>query len=122
MCRPWDWSRDWHCLGDASDVFGAIWGVDPMALVRGRALSIRGALGVVSGFGGMDAMAAECFASAGLVRGPAVPGAIAVGPSAVAAFGGRAAMICIEPGLWAGKGRDGMAMIEADCEGWSCRS
>jgi hypothetical protein len=121
MFRHWDWSCDHHCLGDASDVFRALWGVDPMAAIRGKARSFCGAVRVVGGFGGMDGLADTLFPQAGLARQIAAPGAIAIGPSGGRIFGGRVALICIKPGFWAGKSDGGFSVIQWNGNGWRAK-
>jgi hypothetical protein len=120
MLRPWDWSCDHHCLGDASDVFRALWGVDPMAQLRGEARTFGAARRIIMGFGGMARLAETVFPAAGLARCDAAPGAIGIGPSGGSLFGGLAALVCIKPGLWAGKSVDGYTVIQCQTDGWSC--
>jgi hypothetical protein len=122
MVRGWDWARHWHCLGDASDVFALLHGVDPMASLRPRWRTMAGALRVVARAGGVDALVAPAFRAAGLLPGPAVSGAIGIGGVDSPAFGGRAVMICIAPGFWAGKTEAGFAVIRRDLDmgGWTC--
>jgi hypothetical protein len=122
MLRPWDWARDWHCLGDAADVFKALWGVDPIANLRGLAGTFGAARRIVRAAGSLDVLAEREFAAAGLVKGVAVPGAIAVGPSGGRTFGGRVTLICVAPGVWLGKTMGGFANRQWDGEGWACRS
>jgi len=122
MRRPWDWARDWHCLGDASDVFRALWEVDPIAGLRGLARSYGGARRIVQAAGSLDALAEREFRAAGLVKGEAAPGAIAIGPSRGRVFGGRVALVCIGPGAWAGKTASGVGLVDWTGEGWTCRS
>jgi hypothetical protein len=119
--RGWDWSREWHCLGDVSDTFAGLFGIDPMGPVRGRYTAEIAAARAVRRAGGLDAFSASLFAAAGLVRANPQIGAIGIGPTGVPSFGGRAALICLEPGLWAGKSAKGATMIEMDdVEAWTC--
>lgn len=119
--RGWDWTREWHCLGDASDTFASLFRFDPMGPVRGRYTAEITAARAVRRAGGLDAFCASLFAAAGLVRADPQPGAIGIGPTEAAAFGGRSALICIEPRLWAGKSARGATMIETDdVEAWIC--
>jgi hypothetical protein len=122
MFRPWDWSQDWHCLGDAADVFRALWGVDPIATVRGLATTEREASRIVDAAGGLDPFAARAFEAAGLVRVACRAGAIGVGLSNGGTFGGRVAMICIAPGTWVAKTAGGFGNVQWWGEGWICRS
>jgi hypothetical protein len=118
MYRPWDWSRDWHCLGDAADVFLGLWGLDPMAGLRGKATSLCRALQIVRGAGGMACLLEREFAATGLVQGRAVPGSICVAPTTSSPFGDFAAAICIMPGVVAGKTNGGFEIMQTDVTGW----
>lgn len=120
MLRPWDWARDWHCLGDAGDVFKALWGVDPVPGLRGIAPTFGAARRIVTAAGSLDALAEREFRAAGLVKGPARPGAIAVGPSRGPSFGGRMTLICYCRGVWLGKTAKGLGSQMWHSEGWSC--
>jgi hypothetical protein len=118
MQRPWDWRRDWNCLGDAADVFRSLWGVDPAPGLRGLARTYGGARRLVCGAGSMAALVEREFCTAGLVKGVAVPGAIGIGPTLSRGFGSVAAMVCIKPGFWAGKAARGFTVVAHDGEGW----
>lgn len=122
MLRPWDWLRDFHCLGDAADVFRVLWHRDPMQGLRGQARTFGGARRIVAGAGGMARLAEREFAAAGLVRSAAAPGVIGLAPTAASSFGPVAVAICVQPGLWAGKSKAGYDVIDWDGEGWSCPS
>jgi hypothetical protein len=118
MQRPWDWRRDWNCLGDAADVFRSLWGVDPVPGLRGLSQTFGGARRLVRGAGGMVALVEREFRTAGLVKGAAVPGAIGIGPTLSPLFDGVAAIVCVKPTLWAGKSARGFTMIAYEGEGW----
>ena len=118
MHRPWDWRRDWNCLGDAADVFRGLWDVDPVPGLRGLSKTYGGARRLVLGAGGMVALVEREFRTAGLVKGAAAPGAIGIGPTLSKGFGSVAAMVCIEPGRWAGKAQRGFTVVAHDGEGW----
>lgn len=118
MLRPWDWARGHHCLGDVAAVLVSLGGPDLMARLRGRYGCRLAALRIVYRAGGLPALvAAEC-AAAGMVFGPAVPGAVATAQGEY----GDAVVVCVEPGQWVGKTRDGYAVIGVEMEGWACRS
>lgn len=121
MQRPWDWRRDWNCLGDAADVFCSLWGVDPVPGLRGLSRTYGGARRLVCGAGGMVALVEREFQTAGLVKRAAEPGAIGIGPTLSNGFGRVAAMVCINPGLWAGKAARGFTIVAYDGEGWICQ-
>lgn len=119
--RGWDFSREWNCVGDAADCFFALFGVDPVASLRGRFLTSAAAARAVAKAGGLDTFAEEAFQAAGLEAGAPATGSIGIGETDVATFGGRMAMICIEPGLWVGKASRGATMIEANnVRAWRC--
>jgi hypothetical protein len=117
MLRPWDWPRGHHCLGDAAAIVVAMGGPDVMARLRGQYRSALGALRIVRRAGGLaDLLAAECRA-AGMRLGAAVPGALATTKGQAT----PAVVVCIEPGQWVGKTRDGYAVVSANLEGWAWR-
>ena len=120
VVRPWNCAAGLHCIGDAGGVFRLLWGIDPVAGLRGRCTTPRGAMRVVAGAGGMDAMLQAEFAASGLVCGVG-PGAIGIGTTYEAAFGGLCAVICIEPGVWAGKSRGGFVVSKMSVGGWLCQ-
>jgi hypothetical protein len=122
MQRPWDWRRDWNCLGDAADVFRSLWGVDPVPGLRRLSQTYGGARRLVRGAGGMAALVEREFRASGLGKGAAVPGAIGIGPTLTEGFGGVAAMVCVKPGLWAGKAPRGFTFVAYDGEGWTWRN
>jgi hypothetical protein len=120
MQRPWDWRRDWNCLGDAADVFRSLWGVDPVPGLRGLSQTYGGARRLVRGAGGMAALVERECRTSGLAKCAAVPGAIGMVPTLAPGSGGVAAMVCVRPGLWAGKAPRGFTFIAHDGEGWAC--
>lgn len=120
MCQPWAWGAA-DCCTAACDVFMALHGVDPMALLRGRYSSRAEAARIVSSAGGFPALAEHMARRSGLVPVMAVPGAIGISHAGDAKGPGRRAMmICIQPGIWAGKTADGYAMRPRAEWGWTC--
>ncbi|MFB2530719.1 hypothetical protein ACEYYA_00960 [Paracoccus sp. p3-h83] len=118
MSVRWQWGRA-DCCTAACDVFQALWGRDPMASVRGRYDSAMGAVRLIGEWGDLPAMA-EAMARAALLRpsnglcgdlGLSMPGA-AGGPD------GRAILICVGPGRWAGKTTGGYAILPNAERAW----
>lgn len=111
MARPFEWGPC-DCSSAACDVFAALWGIDPMARVRGYQ-GERGARRLMRENGGMIGLAETLAAEAGLRDGHATGGLALVG------LEGRASLaICIHPGLWAGKSLRGFALVQAAEQGW----
>lgn len=111
MSRPFVWGPS-DCCSAACDVFGDLWGIDPMARVRGYH-GARGALRLMRDSGGLRGLAAALAREGGLVSGHATGGL------SVVAVEGRASLaICIQPGLWAGKSLRGFALVRSADEGW----
>lgn len=112
MSRPFAWGSC-DCCSAACDVFLALWGFDPMASLRGRYTGATGAARALHQNGGLGPWAARVAAAAGLSPGHA-PGGFALG-----GVDGRASLlICIEPGMWAGKSLRGFALLRAAEMGW----
>ncbi|MGA0617582.1 DUF6950 family protein [Paracoccus sp. KR1-242] len=112
MSRPFDWGPC-DCCSAACTVFAGLWGFDPMAPVRGY----RGAFGakrMLARYGGLGALADDLAARAGLVPGHAV-GGLALGDIGP---GSGSLLICVAPGIWAGKSMDGFAILRSAEKGW----
>lgn len=108
MSRPFVWGTC-DCVSAACDVFLRLWGIDPLAPWRGlegRADIIR----AIRAEGGTDAALTRL--AAGLRPGHAIGGL------AVSTGSPRSLLICIQPGLWAGKTRRGFALLRAAERGW----
>lgn len=112
MSRPFEWGPC-DCCSAACDVFAALWGFDPMEPVRGY----RGALGaarMIRRAGGLPELADRLAARLALSTGHATGGlALSAGHR-----GRRTLLICIMPGLWAGKSKDGFAILRHADRGW----
>lgn len=119
MCRPWEWGQV-DCITAAASVFDMVWGVDPAARVRGTYDSARQAMAKCRTAGGFLELAEREFIAAGLVRGSGI-GAIGLAQNGLPTFGGLAVVICVHPGMWAGKNEKGYAVISQDVEGWVWR-
>lgn len=120
MVRGWEWGCA-DCAMAAGDVFLRLWGVDPMARLRGRWATALEAARVASEAGGMERLFHPEFEALGLAFSAETAGAIGLGHVPETVFGGRAMMICIEPGAWAGKTERGFAVQSVNMEGWICR-
>lgn len=110
MSVRWKWGQS-DCCTCACDVFHRLYGVDPMASVRGYS-DAMGAARIVRKFGGFVAMAEKLASRSGLYVSDGRTGQIGVSP--VGTGQGpekRALLICIEPGAWAGKTQLGYAII-----------
>jgi hypothetical protein len=111
MSRPFAWGPC-DCCSAACDVFAALWGCDPMTGLRcytGAAQAAR----MLAAEGGLRPWAERVARRAGLVPGHA-PGGFGL-----AEFGGRASLlICVRPGLWAGKSLRGFALVRTVEKGW----
>lgn len=112
MSRPFAWGPC-DCCTAACDVFLGLWGVDPMAALRGRYTGATGAARVLWQNGGLAAWAARVARREGLLPGHATGG---FGLSVVQDR--PSLLICIEPGLWAGKSLHGFALLRAAEMGW----
>jgi len=113
MAGPWSW-RD-ACYGPACDAFAALYGFDPMASVRGRFSTERGALLFVRRRGGMVECVSRILEPQGFTQSEA-PGSLGVVP-APDAFGGAMA-ICVQPGVWARRARHGLAIVKCEGAAW----
>lgn len=111
MSRPFAWGPA-DCVSAACDVFARLWGVDPLAPWRGYR-SRAGAVAILRQMGGLDALAAAMALGCGLSSGHA-PGGLALsrGP------GPRSMLVCVAPGVWAGKSRNGFAILRDAGKGW----
>lgn len=116
MAGPWSW-RD-ACYGPACDAFAALYGFDPMASVRGRFSTERGALLFVRRRGGMVKCVSGILEPQRFTRNE-VPGALGLVP--VSGPFKSALAICVQPGLWAAKCEEGFATVNEFEVSW-CRS
>lgn len=108
MSRPFAWGAC-DCVSAACDVFARLWGADPLAPWRGYTGRSE-ALRIIRALGGFDALAEAM--TRGLADGHASGGlALSIGRQ-------RSMLICIQPGLWAGKTRDGFGITKHAGRGW----
>jgi hypothetical protein len=94
---PWEWGQS-DCCTFACDVFAALYGIDPMAGLRGTYGSAAGAARLIQSRGGMEANIRRTLRDAGLA--PCDPREGALG--AVRDTGGLvlAGIYCGATGLW----------------------
>ncbi|UFS64402.1 hypothetical protein LO749_09495 [Paracoccus denitrificans] len=112
MSRPFEWGPC-DCSSAACDVFAALWGIDPMGPVRGYSGPLAAAR-MIRRAGGLAALADTLAVQGGLAVGHAAGGiALSAGHR-----GRQALLICIMPGLWAGKSKDGFAILRNADRGW----
>ena len=115
MLVRWQWGAA-DCCTAACDVHLRVFGVDPMAPLRGRYASRGGALRLIRAAGGLVALAGDLAARAGLrPLADDLPGALGVADMP----GGQALLICLRPGLWAGKTPGGYATVTGVGAKWS---
>ncbi len=111
MGARWEWGVA-DCCACAADVFDAIWGIDPMAPVRGTYNDAMGAYRLIRDWGGFPAMADAMARIARLEVGSGQPGEIGLSaPGNAGGPDGRAMLICIQPGQWAGKSEMGYVVL-----------
>jgi hypothetical protein len=107
MDRPWKWGEA-DCCTAACDVFLRLTGIDPMASLRGKYATRHEANTIIQAMGGFEAMAVTLAERAGLQPSDGRPGDLAVGcPSG----GVESLVICVSPGVYAGKTRTGVVTI-----------
>lgn len=111
MSEPWAWGAT-DCCASACDVFARLHGIDPMQAVRGSYSSAMGAVRLIQSWGGMVAMAEGLAAAADLSASDGATGDIGLSaPGFAEGPEGRALLICIQPGAWAGKAMDGFVIL-----------
>lgn len=112
MSRPFAWGPC-DCCSAACGVFHALWGIDPMASVEDYQGPLQAAR-LMRRYGGLENLSDILTSAAGLQSGHAI-GGLAITP---ATSRHRAILICIQPGLWAGKSKSGFAIVHAAEKGW----
>lgn len=114
MAVPLIWGLS-DCTAAACDVFAELWGIDPLAPIRGSYCGPAGARRIIRQAGGMLALGQYLADRAGLVRCEDVPGGIGIASNARQ----HVAAICIAPRKWAAKTADGFAILPEVI--WSCQ-
>lgn len=99
MDRPWKWGEA-DCCTSACDVFLRLYGIDPMAPLRGTYRTQREAARIIARMGGFERMAATLAERAGLREVEPVAGAVGVSPDGL--------VICANPRIWLGKTLTGL--------------
>ena len=113
MCRPWKWGEA-DCFTAAGDLFLHLWGVDPVATLRGAYASRREAVAILRARGGLSETLRQAAEAAGLSAGTGAAGEIGV-----ISWRGRAVTaVRVQPGLWVGKSFEGMALAPGEGRGW----
>lgn len=107
MVQPFSWGgvAGADCCTAACDAFAALFGIDPMASVRGRYCDLRSAVQLIRTYGTFVDMVDTLCTEAGLIEGLDDPGAIGVVTGDLDGHGGL--VICSEPGRWVGKTKSG---------------
>ena len=110
------WGRK-DCCTAACDAFAELWGIDPMASLRGRYRTRREALALIAEHGGMGTLASELARDARLMsRAPANARA---GDVALMVVDGRAALgIAVGDGFFAAKGPSGLTVLRTALTCW----
>lgn len=113
MAGPWVWGAS-DCCTAACDVFAALYGIDPMAPLRGRYASARGAALMIAGYGGWRAMCEALARDAGLRAGTGGAGELGL----VRHAGRWSLAIGWGAGLWAGRTDGGFATVTGAVQSW----
>lgn len=122
MSAPWAWGAA-DCCVSVADVFLALHGVDLAHRYRGTYSTAIGAARIVRQWGGFRDMAQHLATEGGLVVSDAAPGAVGVSAGGVAnGLEGRAMLICVQPGIWAGKSLDGYVILSNAERSWCVNS
>lgn len=111
---PFGWGVA-DCCAAASAAFAEIHGIDLMPDLRGTYAGPIAAARIIRQAGGLRRLAETRAAAAGLRRCGDVPGAIGL----VAGPRGPVAAICIAPGKWAAKARQGFVIVREAEIAWS---
>lgn len=112
MSHPFLWGPC-DCCSAACRVFHSLWGIDPMAGVSAYQGPLQAAR-LIRAHGGLEPMADTMAGAAGLRPGHAI-GGLAISPATARH---RAILVCIQPGLWAGKSKSGFAILRTAEKGW----
>ncbi len=111
MSARWQWGAA-DCCTSACDVFAALHGIDPMAQVRGAYDDAVSAARLIRDWGGFAAMAEALARTARNSVSNGQTGDIGLSaPGDAGGPDGRAMLVCIEPGAWAGKSELGYTVL-----------
>lgn len=114
MSRPFVWGPA-DCCTAVCDVFFRLHGFDPMAPARPLYSDAISAMRLVKSHGGMAGLLDHFAVRAGLVPGHAI-GGISLSADE------NSLLICIEPGLWAGKTLTGFALMRQASRGYHAQA
>lgn len=118
MSARWQWGSS-DCCAAACDVFHALWGIDPMAELRGGYHDAISAYRIIRDWGGFPEMADAFARTACLTVSNGQTGDIGLSrPGDAGGPDGRAMLICIEPGAWAGKSELGYTVLNSAERCW----
>jgi hypothetical protein len=104
MEAPWEWGYN-DCCASACEVFRRLYGIDPMAHLRGTYSTERDALRIIRSHGGFSEMASILAIRSGLRPCADAIGAIGVYDKSL--------VICARPGVWLGKTVHGMTTVRS---------
>lgn len=122
MSARWQWGVS-DCCVSAADVFNAVHGVDMASPYRGAYDSAIAAARLIRTWGGFRSMAQQMAYMSGLVPCVAMTGAIGVSaPGVSSSAEGRSMLICVRPGIWAGKSLDGYVILNNAERAWCVNS
>lgn len=103
--RPWKWGET-DCCTFACDVFAEVYGIDPMAPLRGRYDNLMGAGRLIHEAGGLEPLSRKLLRDAGLKPCEPREGALGV---VTDTGGAKAAAICVASGLWLARTATGIS-------------
>jgi hypothetical protein len=103
--QPWKWGES-DCCTFACDVFREVYGIDPMADIRGTYNSALSAARLIESRGGMDINVRKTLRDAGLVPCEPREGALGV---VTDTGGAKVAAICAAPGVWLARTATGIS-------------
>lgn len=119
MSRPWDWVTS-DCIRDAGDVFISLFGIDPVATLRGKYGSARSAMKLSSQGQRRDFVEAS-FGKSGLVDSRNI-GAIGLSYNGGPTFDGLATVLHCGDDWWIGKAMSGYSLVKnTDVRGFHCQ-
>lgn len=119
MSVRWQWGSA-DCCTASCDVFKALHGIDPMESVRGSYSDAVSAARLIRDWGGFSSMAEAFAIRNGLSPSSGKPGDIGLSmPGNAGGPDGRAMLICIQPGSWAGKSDLGYTILPCAERCWS---
>lgn len=118
MAGPIVYGRNDCCTG-ACDAHFELYGIDPMAPIRGRYGDKRSGAILISQNGGFMTLGHYLAREAGLVECQERTGAIGISARGKGAGPEhRGIAICVEPGIWLGKGERGAVLIGEVAKCW----